>query len=163
MAYLEIDENGELPPVKKCACGSVILTKSNYCHLCARKANLRSRAKRRENGTPAYDLYNYTWRIKNPEKYILQSAKSRAKARYLEFNITLEDIVIPSHCPVLGIPIIIQAGKGASYNSPSLDRIDNRFGYVKGNVQVISWRANNLKSDGSLEEFKKLVEFLENA
>lgn len=32
----------------------------------------------------------------------------------------------------------------------------------KDNVQVMSWRANNLKSDGSLEEFEQLVEYLKN-
>ena len=50
--------------------------------------------------------------------------------------------------------------KGTSPASPSLDQIVPGLGYVKGNVQVISHRANTLKSDGTLEEFKKLVIFL---
>ena len=47
------------------------------------------------------------------------------------------------------------------FSSPSLDRIDNTKGYVPGNLQVISYRANQLKSDGTLEEFRKLVAHLE--
>lgn len=159
--YITVDS--ELSPVKVCSCGTVILTKSNYCNYCARKANIKSRELRREKGESTYDLHNYKWRTNNPEKYILQSAKSRAKARGVAFNIDLEDIKIPNTCPVFGINIIIQVGNGASDNSPSLDRIDSSKGYVKGNVQVISWKANRLKSNGSLEEFKSLVEFLENA
>ena len=33
------------------------------------------------------------------------------------------------------------------------------LGYVKGNVQVISWRANRLKSDGLPEEWTKIAEW----
>ena len=32
-------------------------------------------------------------------------------------------------------------------DTPSLDRRDNSKGYVRGNVRVISWRANSRKSD----------------
>jgi hypothetical protein len=31
------------------------------------------------------------------------------------------------------------------------------LGYVRGNVEVISWRANSLKRDGTLDEMEKLV------
>ncbi len=50
----------------------------------------------------------------------------------------------------------VQAG-----STPSLDRIDSSLGYVKGNVWVISWRANHIKTDASLEELKQLVAGLE--
>lgn len=157
------DNNGDLPPVKYCACGVRILTKSNYCHQCARKANLKSRAARREKGVPNYDLYNYKWRLNNPKRYMWQTAKSRAKARNLDFNITEDDFDIPEYCPVLGIKLQFQSGKGVQNESPSIDRFDNTKGYVKGNVVVISWRANSLKRDGSLQEFLMLVEYLKNA
>ncbi len=47
--------------------------------------------------------------------------------------------------------------------SPSLDRIDSTKGYTKGNIWVISNRANTLKNDATLSELKLLVERLENA
>jgi hypothetical protein len=51
------------------------------------------------------------------------------------------------------------AGGKPSPNSPSLDRIDNSKGYIEGNVIVVSWRANNLKRDASIQELQKIVEF----
>lgn len=93
---------------------------------------------------------------------MLSGARLRAKRRGLPFNITLEDVPIPDKCPILGIPLIVGNSK-PSGNSPSLDRFDPCLGYVKGNVWVISQRANMLKNNGTLEEFKLLVQALEEA
>jgi hypothetical protein len=49
----------------------------------------------------------------------------------------------------------------ATDNSPTLDRIIPSLGYVRGNVKVISMRANVLKHNASLDELKKLVAWLE--
>lgn len=94
--------------------------------------------------------------------------KAEAKKRNIPFSITTEDIKIPSKCPVLGIPIVFGADRqGVLFKSagdrrdqcPSLDRIDNTKGYVPGNVVVVSYRANRLKSDASLEELTKIAAF----
>ena len=88
-------------------------------------------------------------------------AKYRAKQKGLEFTIEQDDITIPETCPLLGIPLICHRGKGSQQgNSPSLDRIDPTKGYIKGNVWVISNRANTLKNDASLQELELLVENL---
>lgn len=79
-------------------------------------------------------------------------AKHRAKKKGLNFNLTVEDVVVPERCPVLGCVLERGKGKGPKRNSPTLDRIDSAKGYVSGNVRVISFRANALKSDASLEE-----------
>jgi len=80
----------------------------------------------------------------------------------MEFTIEQKDIIIPDTCPLLGIPLVFHRGKGSQQgNSPSLDRIDSTKGYIKGNVWVISNRANTLKNDASLQELKTLVENLE--
>ena len=99
-------------------------------------------------------------RRKNPIKYMLYDAKKRAKAKGLEFNLTENDIVIPSVCPVLNIPLFI-AETGRSPNSPSLDRINNSLGYTKDNVAVISLRANTLKNDATIEELKAIIAYME--
>lgn len=72
----------------------------------------------------------------------------------------MQDLIIPEICPVLDIPIIISFGNGRTDNGPSVDRIDNNKGYIKDNIIVISWRANNIKSYASIEELEKNFKFL---
>lgn len=103
--------------------------------------------------------YNHQRRLDFPENYLYHKAANNAQQSGKVFTITKDDIVIPSHCPVLGIPLSVD---GDVDNSPSLDRFDNLLGYIKGNVNVISWRANRLKGGASLPELKKIVTWMEN-
>jgi len=98
---------------------------------------------------------------KDPRAYLLRAAKRRAKKSGREFTITLDDIVIPDVCPVLGTKLIVLSEGYASPDSMSIDRIDNDKGYVPGNICVISYRANVLKKDATLSELKSLVKYLE--
>lgn len=84
-------------------------------------------------------------------RYMLTRAKQRAERNGLEFNLELEDIVIPDICPLLEVPIVLGTKEDYEY-SPSLDRIDNTKGYVKGNVWVISKKANSMKNSASPQE-----------
>jgi hypothetical protein len=95
----------------------------------------------------------------HPITRLLQEARARAKKKGLEFNLQKEDIVIPAVCPILGIPLFPNKSKGACENSPSIDRVNSAAGYIKGNVVVISWRANRIKSNARLDELEKIVEF----
>lgn len=61
-------------------------------------------------------------------------------------------MVIPDVCPVLGTPMV----------SPSLDRKNNDLGYIKGNVVVMSRRANCLKNDATVEEMRLILAYMEN-
>ena len=87
----------------------------------------------------------------NPERILWQSAKDRAIKFNLPFDIEISDVIIPSHCKILGIPLFEGSGKPTA-NSPSLDRIDPKLGYVKNNIQVISFKANTIKSNATKEE-----------
>lgn len=91
-------------------------------------------------------------------RYMLWSgAKTRAMRSDVAFEITIEDIPeIPEICPLLGSPLF-KNGKTHSANSPSLDRIDSRFGYLKWNIHVISRRANVIKNNASVEEFELIL------
>ena len=102
--------------------------------------------------------YDKRRRLKHPEYYLWKAAKKRAKNRSLDFAIEVSDIIIPQLCPLLNIPLVVRTGHNRQFpDSPSLDRIDNRFGYIQGNILVISWRANFIKSDASLNELELLV------
>ena len=91
---------------------------------------------------------------------MLSHAKRRAKASGLSFDLVLNDIQIPEVCPILGIPII-SGDYRTTDNSPSIDRIIPRLGYIKSNIVVISHKANRIKNNGSLEDLRKVVQYLE--
>ena len=103
--------------------------------------------------------YYQIWRRKNPEQYLYNAAKRRAREKGLEFNIEVSDIKIPETCPILGLKLEMGDARSKS-SSPSLDRRDNSKGYVKGNVYVISNKANLHKGNLSTEEIGALYEYV---
>ena len=142
--------------------------KTKVCNVCKIKKNVKEfNEKKHQNGNIGLrheckkckakkdKFYRHT----NIEKQMLGSAKRRAIQKRLEFNITLEDIQLPEYCEVFKTKLQITEGlKTAGPNSYSLDRIDNDRGYVKGNIRVISHRANKAKSDLTDEEIEMLYE-----
>lgn len=115
-----------------------------------------SRIRAREyKGAPNY---------KSIERLMLTRTKARAKRLGIEHTITIQDIVIPEYCPVLGIKLEVGRKKkrGPLDNSPSLDRIDNTKGYIPGNIIVVSFRTNRLKGDASINEMQKIIDFYKN-
>lgn len=103
------------------------------------------------------------WVNKSPEWKcrwgMLASARRRARDRNLDCNLTMKDIVLPTKCPVLGVPFDLSGGTMGDW-TPTLDRVDVRLGYIKGNVCVISNRANRLKSDASVEEVTAILKYM---
>lgn len=95
-----------------------------------------------------------------PEEWLLQNAKKRAKQKNLPIDITVEDIIVPEVCPVFGIKIITGNSLEERDSSPSLDRIIPELGYVKGNIKVISFKANSLKKDGCIDDFEKIIKYI---
>lgn len=115
----------------------------------------------RENLKVYFKEYHLNSRKTHPLKMLLAGAKSRAKKRGHEFSITQDDIKdIPQFCPVLGYELLYGNTGKLKPESASLDRFDNSKGYVPGNIRIISMRANGLKSNGTLNEFSKLIEYL---
>ena len=95
-------------------------------------------------------------RIRNFVHAMWKAAKKRAEEKGLEFNIDESDIIIPEICPVLEVPLVFGTKDNYDY-SPSLDRIDNTKGYIKGNIWVISKKANTMKSSATLQELHKFA------
>lgn len=84
----------------------------------------------------------------------------KAKSYNHEFTIDFGDLEFPTHCPILGIELDYLCEDGRQENSPSFDRIDSTKGYIKGNVAIVSWRANRIKNNGTVEEHKKIVDYM---
>lgn len=119
----------------------------SWCKVCEKKAQQKYK---KSNPKKAAESQS-RWREANPESWMWQVAKQRAKTQGIAFEITKADVIIPAFCPILGIPL--SKGDGVTHaNSPSLDKIVPELGYVPGNVQVISLRANAMKNDASFEE-----------
>ena len=89
---------------------------------------------------------------------IWHRAKARAKKQGLQFSLDLSDIAIPEFCPILGLRLEQSSTQGSSSSSPSLDRIFPERGYVKGNVRIISQKANRIKNDATAEELGKILD-----
>ncbi len=101
----------------------------------------------------------------NPRKFLWYRIKWAATARKLDFNLDVEDFVIPNFCEVLGIPISLSYPKTGgprrpSPNSASVDRLDSSKGYVKGNIKIISHLANTIKSVGTAEQHEKVAAYM---
>lgn len=80
-----------------------------------------------------------------------------------KFTIDFGDIEFPTHCPILGIELDYFTEEGFNDASPSFDRINPELGYVKGNVAIISMRANRIKNNGTAEEHEKIAKFMRSA
>lgn len=151
---------------------STALSKANTCPaFYARKLQHTNEWRRRQRATPeGRELQNRKSRefkqreYATPDGYIrerLRSARRRAAAVGVPFTLTLETTPpIPELCPIFGTSMTRQTGKGAHPNSPSLDRIIPALGYVQGNVQWISNRANIIKSDATPEELMLVAQYM---
>lgn len=109
------------------------------------------------------DMSHTTHITKKDFKLLWSNLKASAQKRNIPFNLSLSDmdnIGIPLLCPILGILLYFNRNK-VEDNSISFDRIDSTKGYTLDNVIVISYRANKLKSDATLDEMRKIVTFYE--
>ena len=102
-------------------------------------------------------------RLKNTMHYQFQQRKSKACKKGIPFIIEFSDIEQPEYCPVFGLKLNYawtgKKGPGDP-NKATLDRVIPELGYVPGNVYIISWRANFLKSDAKIEELEKLLTYM---
>lgn len=101
------------------------------------------------------------WRQRHPKKLMLNVIISRAKKKGLDCNLTIEDLLDNQICPVFKTKLMYNRDEKDHKLKASVDRIDNTKGYTKDNIAIISRRANTLKSNGSLKEFKRLVDYIE--
>jgi hypothetical protein len=94
------------------------------------------------------------------ERWIVRSKGNKRARQRKELSIADYKSLITTHCPLLGLELSY-----ASYtttrtpdNYASLDKIDPNKGYILGNVQIVSFRANTLKNSATLEELKQIVQ-----
>lgn len=90
-----------------------------------------------------------------------------ASKKAIPFEITFENFIdiwerSSKSCPILGTRLDFQGGKRGSNPDtlPSLDKVNPDLGYVKGNLHFISFTANRMKQNITLQQAKNLVAYL---
>lgn len=121
----------------------------------------------KEHNDKMFKKWGPEWNNKNMRKSLIYQTM-RAKFRQKKANATREGTVFtidfgelefPTHCPVLNIELDY-FNDFRSENSVSFDQIIPGKGYVSGNVIIMSWRANRIKNDGTLQEHQMIVDFM---
>lgn len=147
-----------LPSLKQCSkCGATKPT-SDFYKASSALSGLSSQCRACDSETKAAS------KRRNPRttqlSQMVSDSKRRAKKKQLDHDIDsnyLESIA-PLRCPYLDIELRWHSQYGTGVmnrpfpNSPSLDRIDSSKGYVKGNVIIVSHRANAIKHNASEQE-----------
>lgn len=106
-------------------------------------------------------------RLEQPRAEMLGALKRSAKTltnsrgRAVDFDLTEADLGWPTHCPVLGIKLNYPGEFTHDPAGASFDRLDISLGYVRGNVIVVSRRANALRKDGTPTELRAVADFYE--
>ena len=103
-----------------------------------------------------------------PELYGVCSVKLARKRNNVkhegkwEWTLTNKDIPWTNTCPILGEKLLWQSPYDRRQpHSPTFVRIDQTKGYVKGNVMVVSYVASCMLRLGTLKDFEKIVQFLQ--
>ena len=159
--------NGWHMPVKPCTRGHMApINAFNHCMQCVReyrkeRGHFSESSKRwREKNKELSNANRREWNRRNPKRNMINVCRMYAKRRGIPFDLEQSDFEIPDKCPIFGMPL--ERGIGSRHDaSPSIDRIVPQLGYVRGNVVVISWRANRLKQDATIDEMKSIVAFYE--
>lgn len=90
--------------------------------------------------------------------YILSNAKRRAKELNVEFSLTKEWLLANAvgKCPLLELELVYNASKSED-RSASIDRVDSAKGYTPENCKIVSFKANRIKNNATVNELLMLV------
>jgi hypothetical protein len=91
---------------------------------------------------------NYRHDVSTWATRIIRGCRRRARKKGVPFNLIVADILpLPKICPVLKVELDYCAGPTREIWA-SVDRIKPKYGYVSGNVRIISFAANFAKGAG---------------
>lgn len=94
--------------------------------------------------------------------YKIRDLKRNAKRRKLKFNLELKDLLeafeeTKGKCPVFKTKFLyVQSDREETI---SIDRIDSKKGYIKGNIVIVSQKANLIKSSATVDEIGRVYDF----
>jgi hypothetical protein len=98
-----------------------------------------------------------------PFHYAFRRLRMRAKQHNLPFDLDADYLtqIWSGSCAIFGTPLQYPYSTDRMVDDKAtIDRIVPDLGYVKGNVCWVSNRANIIKSFGTVEEHRKIVEYM---
>ena len=142
-----------------CECCGVVVTKENRTiarndrdgkpHVCSRSCGLAMSHRVRQGVTYGFAYY-------------IKVAKSRAVAKGLSFDLTSEYLaeLYSGRCALTGMPILLKkkSDKEKLLHYASIDRIDNKFGYLQGNVQFVAMGINYMRNTVDVDSAKEFID-----
>jgi hypothetical protein len=89
-------------------------------------------------------------RLDKRAQCLVANARTRAKKRGIHFDLdgAVDDIqarIDADRCELTGTPFDLSPGR--KFNSPSIDRIDPKLGYIPGNIRVVCHAMNAAMGD----------------
>jgi|TARA_R110000868_G_scaffold24961_2_gene97655 hypothetical protein len=110
----------------------------------------------------AFNQRKYNTSIRGIAVTACKASKRRARLKNLAFNLSSDYLekIFPKTCicPILGYKMKV-ANINLGKLSPTLDRINPRLGYVKGNVEFVTNIANLMMTSATGRDIKKFVKW----
>lgn len=135
------------------------------------KHRARSRQRRqdhpewyREREPKYYRTYRAKMLSSRPWRYLLQSARLRAKEKQWAYE--LDDTWArrrwTGKCEITSIPFEQNGSRGPWPLSPTIDRINSKKGYTKRNSRFVLWGCNAIKGSGTDADMLKIAKAIVN-
>jgi hypothetical protein len=95
---------------------------------------------------------------------------NRAKTKKIAFDNTyftveylIDRIIKNNKCQCCGKELDISYKENRKFNdnSPSIDRVIPKLGYIKNNVAILCWRCNKHKQDSTAKELRMIADFMD--
>lgn len=117
----------------------------------------------------AFTLYSRSYTACNECRFLVAALRRKrmdAARAGLDFNLTLDSFErpLPAVCPISLQPLLYSVDGVSGIDRSrvaSFDRVIPSLGYVEGNVQIISHRANGFKSNASRDEIERLLRYMD--
>lgn len=132
---------------RKALARAALIGEKKWADLEKRRAKRPPKAERRE--------WFRKWRERDPSAVLLRRCRQKTARTGIKCDLREKDLVVPTHCPVLGFKF----DWDDFWKRPTVDRLNPKLGYTRGNVVVVSQRANQLRSNATLAELRAIIRF----
>jgi hypothetical protein len=149
-----------------------VAPKTKDCRWCDEEFKTTKESKHREEFCSAdckkeHEKELNDGRMLTPESRLVRLnslARSRAAKYGYPYNLDNEYVInlweeSKGKCSLTGINLVL--GRSGEFkvhpDAPSLDKIEPKLGYVKGNVRLVSWHMNVALHEFGLDRFEQLV------